>query len=58
MNMEARTLSSSSSIARKCVVAHSKDLTYDRYMDVVDRSAGALLILLSKNMTTKDTEVI
>lgn len=54
VNMEARTLFSSSSLARKCVVAHAKDLTYERYMDAVERSMGALLIILPANNTSAE----
>lgn len=51
VNMEARVLSSSSSLARKCVVAHARDLTYEKYLDAVERAMGALLIILPQDAT-------
>nr|XP_039257642.1 nicalin-1-like [Styela clava] len=54
VNMEARTLSSGNSLARKCVVVHARDMTYERYMEAVERAMGALLIVLPQNGTTED----
>ena len=59
INMEARPLSAQM-LSRRCVIAKLKELTIDKYKDMVTQSAGGLVILLPTNMTTlsnKDREV-
>lgn len=45
MNMEARG-EEASMLNRKCVVVWWKDLSSEKFLDLIQRGAGALLILL------------
>ena len=48
--MEARPLSSEI-LTRRCVLARLQDLTIDRLKELISQGAGAILILLPRNIT-------
>ena len=45
MNVEARPVTAAV-FTRKCIIAKLKELTIDKYKEMVQQSAGGLLILL------------
>lgn len=50
INMEARPLSSEV-LTRRCVLARLQDLTIARFRELITQGAGAVLILLPRNMS-------
>ena len=48
--MEARPLNSEV-LTRRCVLARLQDLTVDRFRELIAQGAGAVLILLPRNMS-------
>ena len=50
VNMEARPLNSEV-LTRRCVLARLQDLTVDRFRELIAQGAGAVLILLPRNMS-------
>ena len=56
VNMEARG-EGASMLNRKCVVVRWRDLSSDKFLDLIERGAGAILVILPQiNATTdKDT---
>ena len=57
VNMEARPISSPM-LTRRCILTRLSDLTADRYRDIIEQSAGALLVLLPQNLSSLAQEVI
>ncbi len=55
MNVEARSLDAKV-VTRRCVLAKLKDLTIEKYRDIVSQSAGGLLVLLPNNLGHLSTE--
>ncbi|XP_031572437.1 nicalin-1-like [Actinia tenebrosa] len=58
VNMEARPMSSEV-LTRRCVVIKLSELTIDHFKEVIDKGAGALLILLPRhlsNLTQQEIE--
>ncbi|XP_078681342.1 BOS complex subunit NCLN-like [Branchiostoma floridae x Branchiostoma belcheri] len=55
VNMEARSLGASM-LTRRCVVTRLADLTVDKFKDLVDQSAGAVLVLLPNDLSTVPKE--
>jgi len=56
VNAEARTLRSAS-MARKCILIRSEDLTHARYLEVLDKGPSAIVILLQGNTSQEEVEV-
>ena len=56
VNAEARTLQSSS-MMRKCVMIRSSELTYAHYLEVIDQTPSAILVLMQSNMSAEQTQV-
>ena len=57
MNMEAKG-EGAGMLNRKCVVVRWADLTADKFLDLIHRGAGAILILLPHSNTTLDQETL
>lgn len=57
VNMEARPISSPM-LTRRCILTRLSDLTAERYRDIIEQSAGALLVLLPQNFSSLPQEVI
>lgn len=57
VNMEARPISSPM-LTRRCILTRLADLTAERYRDIIEQSAGALLVLLPQNFSSLPQEVI
>ncbi|XP_072038125.1 BOS complex subunit NCLN-like isoform X2 [Amphiura filiformis] len=55
VNMEARPISSPL-LTRRCILTRLADLTSDRYRDIIEQSAGALLVLLPQNFSSLTQE--
>lgn len=56
INMEAKG-EAAGMLNRKCVVARWKDLTSKKFLDLIQRGAGAILVLLPPSNHTVDQEV-
>ena len=59
MNVEARPIDASV-VTRRCVLAKLRELTLDKYKDLLSQSAGGLLVLLPENLSAlpqKEAEV-
>ena len=55
VNMEARG-EGANMLNRKCVVVRWKDLSSEKFLDLIQRGAGAILVLLPQiNETTDDS---
>lgn len=50
--MEAEVLS------RRCVVMRLADFSYDKYQKALRQSAGAVVIILPKNMSTVPQDIV
>lgn len=50
VNVEARPIESSM-LTRRCVITRLRELTLDKYRDILSQGAGGLLVLLPRNMT-------
>lgn len=57
VNMEAKG-ESASNLGRKCVVLRWPDLTLERFKGVVERGAGAIIVLLPKDWNEVGTSVL
>ena len=57
MNMEARG-EEASMLNRKCVVVWWKDLSSQKFLDLIQRGAGALLILLPRTNASVDEDTL
>ena len=60
VNMEARPIDAKM-ITRRCIVTKMKEFTMAKYRELIQENAGALLIMLPKNITAlseEDTQVL
>lgn len=57
VNMEARG-EDASMLNRKCVVVWWKDLSSEKFLDLIQRGAGALLVLLPLTNASVDEETL
>ncbi len=57
MNMEARG-EVASMLNRKCVVLRWAELSYESFLEMVERGAGSILILLPLDIDSVDEELI
>ncbi|XP_033634705.1 nicalin-1-like [Asterias rubens] len=57
VNMEARPINTPV-LTRRCIITKLADLTAVRYRDMMEQSAGGLLILIPKELSTLPQEVI
>lgn len=57
VNMEARG-EGASLLNRKCVVLRWAELSYESFMEIVERGAGSILILLPSDINSVDEELI
>lgn len=59
MNMEARSIDSAM-LARRCIVTTLSELTLSRYRTIIEKNAGALVVILPyefKNLSADVLEV-
>ena len=57
INMEAKG-EEATNLGRKCVVLRWPDLSAERFRGVVDRGAGAVVVLLPKDWNEVETSVL
>ena len=55
VNVEARSLDAKV-VTRRCVLAKLKELTIEKYRDIVSQSAGGILVLLPNNLAALPQE--
>ncbi|KAH9499321.1 tRNA (cytosine-5-)-methyltransferase ncl1 [Bulinus truncatus] len=55
INMEARSIDSKL-LTRRCAIARLQDVTIAKYKDLMTQNAGALLVILPKNLTELSSE--
>ena len=55
VNVEARSLDAKV-VTRRCVLAKLKELTIEKYRDIVSQSTGGILVLLPKNLAALPQE--
>lgn len=57
LNTEARTVEAEV-LSRRCVVMRLADFSYDKYQKALRQSAGAVVIILPKNMSTVPQDIV
>ncbi|KAG2464583.1 NCLN protein, partial [Polypterus senegalus] len=57
LNTEARTVEAEV-LSRRCVLMRLIDFSYEKYQKVIRQSAGAVVIILPKNMSTMPQDVV
>lgn len=55
VNVEAHPIDANV-LTRRCVIAKMKEVTLDKYRDMMLQNAGALLVLLPENLAELDKE--
>ena len=55
VNVEARSLDAKV-VTRRCVLAKLKELTIEKYREIISQSAGGLLVLLPNNLAALSKE--
>ncbi|XP_064791028.1 BOS complex subunit ncln-like isoform X5 [Oncorhynchus masou masou] len=57
LNTEARTVEAEV-LSRRCVIMRLVDFSYERYQKALRQSAGAVVIILPKNMSTMPQDIV
>ena len=57
MNTEARTVEAEV-LSRRCVMMRLADFSYEKYQKALRQSAGAVVIILPKNMSTMPQDIV
>ncbi|KAM4629169.1 BOS complex subunit ncln isoform 3-T3 [Polymixia lowei] len=57
LNTEARTVEAEV-LSRRCVIMRLADFSYDKYQKALRQSAGAVVIILPKNMSTMPQDIV
>lgn len=57
MNTEARTVEAEV-LSRRCVIMRLIDFSYEEYQKALRQSAGAVVIILPKNMSTVPQDIV
>ncbi|XP_061594277.1 BOS complex subunit ncln isoform X1 [Cololabis saira] len=57
LNTEARTVEAEV-LSRRCVIMRLADFTYDKYQKALRQSAGAVVIILPKNMSAMPQDIV
>ncbi|KAM6921008.1 BOS complex subunit ncln isoform 2-T2 [Xenentodon cancila] len=57
LNTEARTVEAEV-LSRRCVIMRLVDFTYDKYQKALRQSAGAVVIILPKNMSAMPQDIV
>lgn len=57
LNTEARTVEAEV-LSRRCVLLRLADFSYDKYQKALRQSAGAVVIILPKNMSTMPQDIV
>lgn len=57
MNTEARTVEAEV-LSRRCVIMRLADFSYDKYQKALRQSAGAVVIILPKNMSAMPQDIV
>ncbi|XP_063955677.1 BOS complex subunit ncln-like [Lytechinus pictus] len=57
VNLEARPISAKM-VTRRCILARLSEVTADRYRELIEQGAGALVILLPESLTSAPQDVL
>lgn len=57
LNTEARTVEAEV-LSRRCVIMRLADFSYDKYQKALRQSAGAVVIILPKNMSALPQDIV
>ena len=57
LNTEARTVEAEQ-LSRRCVLLRLADFSYEQYQKALRQSAGAVVIILPKNMSTMPQDIV
>lgn len=57
LNTEARTVEAEV-LSRRCVIMRLLDFSYDKYQSALRQSAGAVVIILPKNMSAMPQDIV
>lgn len=57
LNTEARTMEAEV-LSRRCVMMRLADFSYEKYQKALRQSAGAVVIILPKNMSTMPQDIV
>lgn len=57
LNTEARTVEAEV-LSRRCVMMRLADFSYEKYQKALRQSAGAVVIILPKNMSTMPQDIV
>lgn len=57
LNTEARTVEAEV-LSRRCVIMRLANFSYDEYQKALRQSAGAVVIILPKNMSTVPQDIV
>ena len=57
MNTEARSVEAEV-LSRRCVIMRLVDFSYEKYQKALRQSAGAVVIILPKNMSTMPQDIV
>lgn len=57
LNTEARTVEAEV-LSRRCVIMRLADFSYDKYQKALRQSAGAVVIILPKNMSAMPQDIV
>lgn len=57
LNTEARTVEAEV-LSRRCVIMRLADFSYEEYQKALRQSAGAVVIILPKNMSTVPQDIV
>lgn len=57
LNTEARTVEADV-LSRRCVIMRLADFSFDKYQKALRQSAGAVVIMLPKNMSAMPQDVL
>jgi hypothetical protein len=57
VNMEARPVTAGT-VTRRCIVVKIGELAYDRFKEILEQGAGAILVLLPRNISQYSVEQV
>lgn len=57
LNTEARTVEAEV-LSRRCVIMRLADFSYEKYQKALRQSAGAVVIILPKNMSAMPQDIV